>query len=126
MTFEERMSIAQKITSMILALRRKVNIKVRQPLQQIMVPAVDDEQRKHIEAIAELVKNEVNVKELNFIEGDGVLVKKIKCNFRTLGKKYGKLMKDIANKVNTLTQEDILEIERSLKEKSKLCSWSYC
>ena len=115
---EERMSIAQKITSMILALRRKVNIKVRQPLQQIMVPAVDDEQRKHIEAIAELVKNEVNVKELNFIEGDGVLVKKIKCNFRTLGKKYGKLMKDIANKVNTLTQEDILEIERSLKEKA--------
>jgi isoleucine--tRNA ligase len=115
---EERMSIAQKITSMILALRRKVNIKVRQPLQQIMVPAVNDEQRKHIEAIAELVKNEVNVKELNFIEGDGVLVKKIKCNFRTLGKKYGKLMKDIANKVNTLTQEDILEIERSLKEKA--------
>ena len=115
---EERMSIAQKITSMILALRRKVNIKVRQPLQQIMVPAVDDEQRKHIEAIAELVKNEVNVKELNFIEGDGVLVKKIKCNFRTIGKKYGKLMKDIANKVNTLTQEDILEIERSLKEKA--------
>lgn len=115
---EERMSIAQKITSMILALRRKVNIKVRQPLQQIMVPAVDDEQRKHIEAIAELVKNEVNVKELNFIEGDGVLVKKIKCNFRTLGKKYGKLMKDIANKVNTLTQEDILEIEHSLKEKA--------
>ena len=114
---EERMSIAQKITSMILALRRKVNIKVRQPLQQIMVPAVDDEQRKHIEAIAELVKNEVNVKELNFIEGDGVLVKKIKCNFRTLGKKYGKLMKDIANKVNTLTQENIIEIERSLKEK---------
>ena len=115
---EERMSIAQKITSMILALRRKVNIKVRQPLQQIMVPAVDDEQRKHIEAIAELVKNEVNVKELNFIEGDGILVKKIKCNFRTLGKKYGKLMKDIANKVNTLTQEDILEIEHSLKEKA--------
>ena len=115
---EERMSIAQKITSMILALRRKVNIKVRQPLQQIMVPAVDDEQRKHIEAIAELVKNEVNVKELNFIEGDGILVKKIKCNFRTLGKKYGKLMKEIANKVNTLTQEDILEIERSLKEKA--------
>ena len=115
---EERMSIAQKITSMILALRRKVNIKVRQPLQQIMVPAVDDEQRKHIEAIAELVKNEVNVKELNFIEGDGVLVKKIKCNFRTLGKKYGKLMKDIANKVNTLTQENIIEIERSLKEKA--------
>ena len=115
---EERMSIAQKITSMILALRRKVNIKVRQPLQQIMVPAVDDEQRKHIEAIAELVKNEVNVKELNFIEGDGVLVKKIKCNFRTLGKKYGKLMKDIANKVNILTQEDILEIEHSLKEKA--------
>ena len=101
---------------MVLALRRKVNIKVRQPLQQIMVPATDDQQRKHIEAIAELVKGEVNVKELKFVEGEGVLVKRLKCNFRTLGKKYGKLMKDIAAQVATLTQEDIVKVERDLKE----------
>ena len=113
---ETRMAIAQKITSMVLALRRKVNIKVRQPLQQIMVPATDDQQRKHIEAIAELVKGEVNVKELKFVEGEGVLVKRLKCNFRTLGKKYGKLMKDIAAQVATLTQEDIVKVERDLKE----------
>lgn len=113
---ETRMAIAQKITSMVLALRRKVNIKVRQPLQQIMVPATDDQQRKYIEAIAELVKGEVNVKELKFVEGEGVLVKRLKCNFRTLGKKYGKLMKDIAAQVATLTQEDIVKVERDLKE----------
>ena len=69
---EERMAIAQKITSMVLALRRKVNIKVRQPLQQIMIPAVDATQKAHIEAVAGLLKNEVNVKEVNFIEGQGI------------------------------------------------------
>ena len=93
---EERMAIAQKITSMVLALRRKVNIKVRQPLQQIMIPAVDDVQKAHIEAVAGLLKNEVNVKEVNFIEGQGILVKKVKCNFRVMGKKFGKLMKGVA------------------------------
>ncbi len=87
------MAIAQKITSMVLALRRKVNIKVRQPLQQIMIPAVDDVQKAHIEAVAGLSKNEVNVKEVNFIEGQGILVKKVKCNFRAMGKKFGKLMR---------------------------------
>ena len=71
------MAIAQKITSMVLALRRKVNIKVRQPLQQIMIPAVDDVQKAHIESVAGLLKNEVNVKEVNFIEGQGILVKKV-------------------------------------------------
>ena len=66
---EERMSMAQKITSMVLALRRKVNVKVRQPLQQIMIPAVDNEQKAHIEAVKSLIMNEVNVKELKFAEG---------------------------------------------------------
>ena len=93
---EERMAIAQKITSMVLALRRKVNIKVRQPLQQIMIPAVDATQKAHIEAVADLLRNEVNVKEVNFIEGQGILVKKVKCNFRVMGKKFGKLMKGVA------------------------------
>ena len=82
---EERMSIAQKITSMILALRRKVNIKVRQPLSQIMIPAVDTEQKRHISAVADLICHEVNVKTLNFVEGQGMLVKKVKCNFRVMG-----------------------------------------
>ena len=72
------MEMAQKITSMVLALRRKVNIKVRQPLQSIMVPATE-EQKRHIEAVMELIMNEVNVKELKFVEGQGILVKKVKC-----------------------------------------------
>lgn len=110
---EARMEIAQKITSMVLALRRKVNIKVRQPLQAVMIPAVDDMQRKHIEAIKDLVVSEVNVKELKFVEGSGVLVKKVKCNFRTMGKKFGKLMKGIAGMMDALTQDDILALEQS-------------
>ena len=110
---EARMEMAQKITSMTLALRRKVNIKVRQPLQQIMIPAVSEEQRAHIEAVKELIKNEVNVKELNFVEGQGILVKKVKCNFRTMGKKFGKLMKGIAAQMSTLNQEQIASLENS-------------
>lgn len=110
---EARMEIAQKITSMVLALRRKVNIKVRQPLQAVMIPAIDDMQRKHIEAIKDLVVSEVNVKELKFVEGSGVLVKKVKCNFRTMGKKFGKLMKGIAGRMDALAQDEILALEQS-------------
>ncbi|MBQ6187157.1 MAG: isoleucine--tRNA ligase [Prevotella sp.] len=108
---EQRMEMAQKITSMTLALRRKVNIKVRQPLHQIMIPAVSDEQRNYIEAVADLIKSEVNVKELNFVESSGMLVKKVKCNFRTMGKKFGKLMKSIASQMSELTQEQIEQFE---------------
>lgn len=110
---EARMEIAQKITSMVLALRRKVNIKVRQPLQAVMIPAIDDMQRRHIEAIKDLVVSEVNVKELKFVEGSGVLVKRVKCNFRTMGKKFGKLMKGIAGRMDALTQDEILALEQS-------------
>ena len=110
---EERMAIAQKITSMVLALRRKVNIKVRQPLQQIMIPAVDDVQKAHIEAVAGLLKNEVNVKEVNFIEGQGILVKKVKCNFRVMGKKFGKLMKGVAAQMSALDQDQIAAFEKA-------------
>lgn len=112
---EERMSMAQKITSMVLALRRKVNIKVRQPLSQIMIPAVDDNQKKHIEAVANLIKTEVNVKELNFVEGEGMLVKKVKCNFRVMGKKFGKLMKGVAAQMGALSQKEITELESAGK-----------
>lgn len=110
---EERMAIAQKITSMVLALRRKVNIKVRQPLQQIMIPAVDATQKAHIEAVADLLRNEVNVKEVNFIEGQGILVKKVKCNFRVMGKKFGKLMKGVAAQMSALDQNQIAAFEKA-------------
>jgi len=83
---------------------------VRQPLQAIMIPATD-EQKKHIEAVKDLIMNEVNVKELRFVEGAGILVKKVKCNFRTMGKKFGKLMKGVAAQVDALTQEQIAELE---------------
>ena len=108
---EEKMEIAQQITSMVLALRRKVNIKVRQPLHCIMIPATN-EQQKYIEEVKGLILNEVNVKELKFIEGDGILVKKVKCNFRVMGKKFGKDMKAVANAVAALTQEEISKLEK--------------
>ncbi|MBR0523529.1 MAG: class I tRNA ligase family protein, partial [Prevotella sp.] len=108
---EKRMEMAQKITSMVLALRRKVNIKVRQPLQTVMIPAVDETQMKYIEAVKDLIMNEVNVKELKFVEGSGILVKKVRCNFRTMGKKFGKLMKGIAAQMAEISQEDITKLE---------------
>ena len=110
---EARMAMAQKITSMVLALRRKVNIKVRQPLAQIMIPAASDEQKKHIEAVENLILNEVNVKKLTFAEGNGILVKKVKCNFRVMGKKFGKLMKGVAAKMNALSQDEIAGLEKN-------------
>src|SRR5574344_1844851 len=112
---EDRMQMAQDVTSMVLALRRKVNIKVRQPLQCIMIPAIDDNQKRHIEAVKDLIMNEVNVKELKFVEGNGVLVKKVKCNFRSMGKKFGKLMKGINNAMMALDQEDIAKFEKEAK-----------
>ena len=112
---EERMGMAQKITSMVHALRKKVNIAVRQPLQAIMIPAASDEQRRHIEAVKDLILSEVNVKELRFVEGSGVLVKKVKCNFRTMGKKFGKLMKGIAAAMSALSQEQIAQLEKDGK-----------
>jgi len=108
---EARMKLAQKITSMVLALRKKVNIKVRQPLQAVMVPATADQQA-HIEAVKDLIMNEVNVKELKFVEGQGILVKKVKCNFRVMGKKFGKQMKAVAAAVDALNQEQIAVLEQ--------------
>ncbi len=109
---EQRMALAQKITSMVLALRRKVNIRVRQPLQQIMIPAIDENQQRQIDAMQDLIKSEVNVKELKFAEGTGILVKKVKCNFRVMGKKFGKLMKGVAAVMDSLSQEDIALLEK--------------
>lgn len=110
---EARMDIAQKITSMTLALRRKVNIKVRQPLAQLMIPAIDDKQKQRICAVKDLIKNEVNVKEVNFVENSGFLVKKVKCNFRVMGKKFGKLMKSVAAHMDGLDQDAIALLEKN-------------
>ena len=111
---EARMQVAQDITSMVLALRRKVNIKVRQPLQCIMIPVVDEEQRAHIEAVKALIMNEVNVKEIKFVDGAaGVLVKKVKCDFKKLGPKFGKQMKAVAAAVAEMSQEAIAELEKN-------------
>ena len=110
---EARMDMAQRISSMVLALRRKVNIKVKQPLQAIMIPAVDEQQKAHIEAVQSLIMHEVDVKEVRFVEGNGILVKKVKCNFRTMGKKFGKLMKGIAAYMNNISQEEIATLENT-------------
>ncbi|MGL5273605.1 MAG: isoleucine--tRNA ligase [Phocaeicola sp.] len=111
---ETRMQMAQDVTSMVLALRRKVNIKVRQPLQCIMVPVVDAEQKAHIEAVKELVMSEVNVKDIRFVdESAGVLVKRVKCDFKKLGPKFGKQMKAVAAAVTEMTQEMIAQFEKA-------------
>ena len=113
---ETRMEMAQQITSMVLALRRKVNIKVRQPLQSVMVPVNDEAQRAHIEAVKDLIKNEVNVKVLNFVDNAaGILVKKVKCDFKKLGPKFGKQMKAVAAAVTAMSQEDIYRMEQEGK-----------
>lgn len=113
---EARMQMAQDVTSMVLALRRKVNIKVRQPLQCIMIPVVDEEQKAHVEAVKALIMSEVNVKEIKFVDGAaGVLVKKVKCDFKKLGPKFGKQMKAVAAAVAELSQEAIAELEKNGK-----------
>ena len=109
---ENRMQMAQSITSMVLSLRRKKNLKVRQPLTAIMVPVVDDTQRSAIEAVSNLIINEVNVKEIKFVGNDeGILVKRIKPDFKKLGPKYGKIMKDLAKALTSLPQADIIAFE---------------
>ncbi len=109
---EQMMAIAQKTSSMVLALRRKVNIKVRQPLTKILIPVLDPQTERHIEAVKALIAGEVNVKEIELIhDTTGVITKRIKPNFKTLGPKYGKYMKAIAALVATYTQEQIAQIE---------------
>jgi len=109
---EERMDIAQTISSMILGLRRKVSIKVRQPLAKIMIPLPDKTFKKKFEAVKDLVLTEVNVKEAEYIDDtSSILVKKIKPNFKTLGPRYGKLMKEISNAISGLSQQEIASFE---------------
>ena len=108
---EYRMKLAQQISSMVLALRKKEQIIVRQPLQKIAIPTTDEVMIKRIEAVKQLILSEVNVKELIFVDGGGILVKKIKCNFRTLGKKFGKLMKSVNVAVTEMSQSMIAQLE---------------
>ncbi len=111
---ERRMQIAQDITSMVLALRRKVNIKVRQPLSVLMVPVLDEQQKQDIEAVKGLILSEVNVKEMKFVDNAaGILVKRIKPDFKKLGPRYGKIMKQIAALLVELPQEEIAKFEKA-------------
>lgn len=110
---EERMQMAQDLSSLILSLRKKVNIKVRQPLQKVLIPILNPGMQVQLEKVADLVRSEVNVKEIDYISGDnGFISKKIKPNFVALGKKLGAKMKLVSNALASFTQEDILTIER--------------
>lgn len=113
---EERMAIAQKISSMVLGLRRKVNLKVRQPLNKIMIPVTGDELRNQIEAVKDLILSEVNVKKIEYLaDTSEILVKKIKPNFKSLGPRYGKRMKEIAGLISKMNREDISQLEKENK-----------
>ena len=110
---EERMTIAQKVSSMVLGLRRKVNIKVRQPLNRIMVPVSDEGFREKFEAVKQLILSEINVKEVEYISDDaGILVKKIKPDFKKLGPKFGKKMKQLSAAIAAMSQEEIRRLEQ--------------
>lgn len=112
-TLEKDMETAQNITSMVLALRRKANLKVRQPLSMIMIPVLDSKQKDSIEAMSLLIKNEVNVKTIKYVDGnEGVLVKRVKPDFKKLGPKYGKIMKQLAAEIAGMTQEEIIAFEK--------------
>jgi len=113
---EKQMDSAQRITSMVLSLRRKVNIKVRQPLNRILIPVFNGEFKNKVEAVKQLVLREVNVREVEFIsDTSDILVKKIKPNFKKLGPKYGKLMKQISAALNEMDQKDIVHFEKEGK-----------
>jgi isoleucyl-tRNA synthetase len=110
---ETRMDIAQKLSSMVLGLRRKVNIKVRQPLNKMMLPISDPAFKNQVESVKALVLNEVNVKQIEYItDTAGILVKRIKPNFKSLGPRYGKLMKEISGVINEMDQEQIAAFEK--------------
>ncbi|MCT4699345.1 isoleucine--tRNA ligase [Tenacibaculum haliotis] len=112
-SLERKMENAQTISSLVLSLRAKEKIKVRQPLQKIMIPVLDATQKEEILAVADLIKSEVNVKEIELLDdASGILVKQIKPNFKALGPKFGKDMKLIANEIQKFTQEDIIKIEK--------------
>ena len=107
---ERRMALAQKISSMVLSLRKKEGVIVRQPLRKICIPDTSASLREDVMAVADIILDEVNVKEIEFVQGD-MLVKKVKCNFRVMGKKYGKLMKGVAAAMSALSNNEIGRLE---------------
>ena len=110
---EHKMQKAQTISSLVLSLRQKEKIKVRQPLQKIMIPVLNNEQREEIIAVSDLIKSEVNVKEIELIdEGSGILVKQIKPDFKKLGPRFGKDMKSVAQVITNFGQEEIAILEK--------------
>lgn len=110
---EERMRLAQQLTSMILSLRKKEQVVVKQPLQKVAIPATDALQKQRLEAMKQLILDEVNVKEMEFVKAEGVLVKQVKCNFRVMGKKFGPLMKTVNAAVQAMNQQQISQLEHN-------------
>ena len=111
---EEQMQVAQDITSMVLSLRRKKNLKVKQPLSQIMIPVLDEVQKQDVEAMSQLIMSEVNVKGIKFVSNeDGVLVKRVKPDFKKLGPKFGPIMKQLSKLIAGMSQKDIVEFEKN-------------
>ena len=109
---EERMELAQTISSMILSLRKKTNIRVRQPLNKIMIPLTESDLKDKVEAVRQLILSEVNVKEIEYLEDDSILVKQVKANFKKLGPKFGKMMKQIAASISSMGKAEISNLER--------------
>ncbi|HRU13802.1 MAG TPA: isoleucine--tRNA ligase, partial [Dysgonamonadaceae bacterium] len=113
-TLEDRMYLAQTASSIVLALRRKVNLKVRQPLSKIMIPVTDETQKANIEAVSGLILSEVNVKSIEFVDSaNAMLVKRVKPDFKKLGPRYGKIMKQLAPKIQSMTQDEINSLEKN-------------
>jgi len=113
-TLEDRMYLAQTASSIVLALRRKVNLKVRQPLSKIMIPVTDETQKANIEAVSGLILSEVNVKSIEFVDSaNAMLVKRVKPDFKKLGPRYGKIMKQLASKIQSMTQDEINSLEKN-------------
>ncbi|MBO7615907.1 MAG: isoleucine--tRNA ligase [Bacteroidales bacterium] len=111
---EERMEMAQLVSSLVLSLRKKANIRVRQPLSKIMIPVKDENMKTQLEKVSHLIKSEVNIKEIEFLSADNnILVKNVKPNFKTLGKKYGKQMKQIQAYFTNMSQEEIHDFEKN-------------
>ncbi|RNC65757.1 isoleucine--tRNA ligase [Proteiniphilum sp. X52] len=113
---EEQMYLAQTASSIVLSLRRKVNVKVRQPLSKIMIPVVDEQQKRNIQAVESLILSEVNVKELQYVDtASEILVKRVKPDFKKLGPRYGKIMKQLAPRIQGMTPEEIQELEKNTR-----------
>ena len=125
-SLEERMQLAQDVSSLVLSIRKKVNIKVRQPLQKVLIPVLNPEMKLQLERVEDLIKAEVNVKELTYItDTEGVINKKIKANFKVLGAKLGAQMKEAAALIGQFTQHQIAELEKAGEISIQLSASAY-